>query len=246
MKILIFGGTGEARELANRLVADGRNVTTSLAGRTLEPLLPEGSVRIGGYGDIPRLRAYLSDAGFDAIVDATHPFAESMSGSIVTVCEMLGLPLVRLCRPPWEKPEGAEWIAVDSAEIAYRQIPEDAVLLDTTGQKSLAFVPGAKFKRIIRLIEKPDQVSSGNDTIILDRPPYTVEGEAALMREYGVTHLLSKNAGGDQTRAKIDAASALGISVFMVRRPALPDVACEVETVEAAIAALHDLSSGAR
>jgi len=246
MKILIFGGTGEARDLANRLVDEGHDVTTSLAGKTLEPLLPEGFVRTGGYGDIARLRAYIREQGFGLIVDATHPFAETMSGSIVTVCEMLGLPLIRLCRPPWEKPEGAEWIAVDSAEDAYRQLPEDAVLLDTTGQKSLGFVPGAKFKRIIRLIEKPDHHASGHDTIILDRPPYTVAGETALMREHGVTHLLSKNAGGDQTRAKIDAAAALGIPVFMVRRPALPDVACAVESVDEAIAALHDLSSGVR
>lgn len=244
MKILIFGGTGEARELADRLIADGHDITSSLAGVTLQPLLPEGNVRIGGFGDVPRLRAYLKDEAFALIIDATHPFAEKMSNAIAQASADLGLPLIRLCRPAWQKPEGATWITVHDLEQAYDKLPPDAVLLVTIGQKVLG--PNAhkpRCKRVIRLIELPERESGPADVVILDRPPFTVENEKKLMQEHGITHLLTKNSGGDQTRAKIDAAAALNIPVLMIPRPALPPVAREVDHVDAAIALVQEASS---
>ncbi|UXN73734.1 precorrin-6A/cobalt-precorrin-6A reductase [Devosia sp. A8/3-2] len=59
MKILIPGGTAEAQELADRLVAMGHDVITSLAGRTQDPKLPKGDIRMGKFGGIPGLCAYL-------------------------------------------------------------------------------------------------------------------------------------------------------------------------------------------
>ncbi|RAU93632.1 precorrin-6A/cobalt-precorrin-6A reductase, partial [Mycolicibacter senuensis] len=76
-RLLLLGGTAEARALADRLVRAGVDVTTSLAGRVANPRLPVGAVRIGGFGGIDGLRAVLAD--YDAVVDATHPFATTMS-----------------------------------------------------------------------------------------------------------------------------------------------------------------------
>lgn len=244
MKTLIFGGTGEARELANQLVAAHHDVTTSLAGRTLEPLLPEGFVRTGGYGTVPALRTYLDENGFDYIVDATHPFAEKMSQTILGAIALSDIAMLRLCRPAWQKPEGAIWIEVQTVGEVSKLVPDDAVLLITSGHgefDGMGFPPSCK--RLVRLIEPPNHTSSSNDQIILDRPPYTVAGELALMREYGVTHLLSKNAGGAQTRAKIDAATKLGITTYMVQRPALPPAAREVETVTEALAIIQGFTA---
>lgn len=244
INILIFGGTGEARELAARLVALGHDVTSSLAGRTQEPIEPEGAVRIGGFGDMPRLCTYLRDESFDTIVDATHPFAEKMPGTIVAACQTLDLPLIRLCRPQWTKPEGANWVDIANVNEVRNHIPDDAILLVTTGHKALGELAlPSSCTRIIRLIEQPDYIATDKDRIILDRPPYSIDGELALMREYGVTHLLSKNSGGDQTRAKIDAAAQLGIPTFMVRRPVLPPAANEVSTIDAALAIIQERTS---
>lgn len=241
MRVLIFGGTAEARQLAGRLAAHGHEVTTSLAGRTSAPKLPPGRVRSGGFGDAETLSAYLRDEGFTHAVDATHPFAAKISASVAAACASLGLPLLRLSRPAWTRPDGVDWREYDSLAAAYAAISEDAVVFDTTGHRALDLTP--RCRRVIRLIDPPNRPVPARDTIILDRPPYDLDSEIALMRKWGITHLTAKNAGGGQTRAKIDAAARLGLPVLMVRRPALPAVTREAETVEAAIAALQELSS---
>jgi precorrin-6A/cobalt-precorrin-6A reductase len=68
MKILILGGTGEARTLAERLVGDGHQVVTSLAGRTSEPRLPAGELRVGKFGGVPGLVAYLKAARIEQLI----------------------------------------------------------------------------------------------------------------------------------------------------------------------------------
>ena len=73
MKILILGGTEEARQLAAQLTKMGHAVTTSLAGRTSDPLLPAGEVRVGGFGGGDGMGNYIISERFDRLVDATHP-----------------------------------------------------------------------------------------------------------------------------------------------------------------------------
>ncbi|HME66227.1 MAG TPA: precorrin-6A/cobalt-precorrin-6A reductase, partial [Streptosporangiaceae bacterium] len=75
MRILILGGTGEARELAAELVAAGVDVLSSLAGRVRQPRLPDGPVRVGGFGGAAGLAAFLRAERITAVIDATHPFA---------------------------------------------------------------------------------------------------------------------------------------------------------------------------
>ena len=72
MRILLLGGTSEARALAARLHPDV-DVISSLAGRVPDPALPVGEVRIGGFGGVDGMRRWLVDAAVDAVVDATHP-----------------------------------------------------------------------------------------------------------------------------------------------------------------------------
>ena len=81
-RILLLGGTAVARALAELLVAAGAAVTTSLAGRVADPRLPVGAVRVGGFGGAAGLAAALAD--YDGVVDATHPFATTMSAHAVT------------------------------------------------------------------------------------------------------------------------------------------------------------------
>src|SRR5690606_19281891 len=116
MKILILGGTEEARLLADRLVAMGHDVTTSLAGRTSAPVLPKGNVKTGGFGGGDGLGRYLRDENFERIVDATHPYATEIKASAVRAAAETGIRLVRLMRPAWQEPQYAFWKRVATAE----------------------------------------------------------------------------------------------------------------------------------
>ncbi len=243
MKVLIFGGTGEARDLANHLVFLGHEVTTSLAGRTLEPLLPQGELRVGGFGGVDALKGFFAANGFDWIVDTTHPFAENMSAQLVGAAELADLPLLRLARPAWEKPSGAEWVDVPDIASAFARLPENAVVLITSGHEGLGHCAAQKTSRfVVRLIETPKAALPGNCTLLIARPPYTFDGEMALMREHGITHMIAKNAGGMQTRAKIDAAAALEVVTLMIGRRLLP-AAREVSSVDQALAVLQEARS---
>ena len=225
--ILILGGTGEARQLAARLAALGHDVTSSLAGRTAAPRLPAGKVRIGGFGGPEGLAAYLRADGFTLLIDATHPFAAQISANAVTASARAGIPLIRLERPAWMPPIGAEWIEVDTITEAARALPEGARVLLTIGRQEIcAFAGRTDCHFIARVIDVPDDVPAGWE-IIATRGPFSVAGERELMVARGITHMVSKNSGGDQAAAKLEAAAALGVKVVMMKRPLLP----EAETV---------------
>jgi precorrin-6A/cobalt-precorrin-6A reductase len=238
MKILILGGTAEARELANRLVDAGHDVITSLAGRTQDPKLPRGGLRMGKFGGVPGLCAYLRAAGIERLVDATHPYAGLMSINAVTAAQASGIALVRYMRPAWEQRRGDDWVMVDTAAEAAAALPPNADVLLTTGHTGLArFLERDDCQFIVRTIEVPAEEMPRHATLLRTRPPFTLESEMALMRREGITHLITKNSGGAQTEAKLEAARQLGIKVIMIARPAYGP-ATEVASVDAAIAAL--------
>jgi precorrin-6A/cobalt-precorrin-6A reductase len=235
MKVLILGGTGEARELAAALAMRGHEVTTSLAGRTSEPLMPAGAVRVGGFGGAEGLAAYLRAMGVERLVDATHPYAEEISANAVAATAPTGVPLVRLMRAPWVEPAGTRWRHVGSIEAAAAALPSGARVLVTSGHEGLGALLARDDCRFeVRLIEPPEGTLPGHAVLLLARPPYDVAGERELMRREGITHLVSKNSGGAQTAAKLEAAWALGVEVVMVDRPGYP-AAVEVGSVAEAV-----------
>ena len=238
MKILILGGTEEARLLAAQLVKLGHEVTTSLAGRTSEPLLPTGNVRVGGFGGGDGLGNYLLSERFDQIVDATHPYAEEIKRSAVRAAELAGLRLIRLTRPGWAEPHYAFWKHVASAEEAAEVLPKGARALLTVGHRKLEpYLKRTDCSFVVRSIEPPERELPVNATSLLARPPFFFNGELALLQDQGITHLICKNSGGAQTEAKLQAALRLRLPVFMIARPELPP-AYEVPTVGRALAAL--------
>ncbi len=209
--------------LANALVDQGRAVVTSFAGVTRKPLLPKGEIHVGGFGGVEGLAQYLRSQSITHVVDATHPFAAQMSAHAHTACESAGLPLMRLERPAWTLVPGDTWIeALNMAEAA-RHVPSQACVLLTTGRKALDhFLARADLSGVIRTIEAPDRVLPARWHLLQDRPPHALEGEMSLMRRSNITCLVSKNAGGPTTIAKIHAARSLGIPVVMITRPAKP------------------------
>ncbi|HWA19298.1 MAG TPA: cobalt-precorrin-6A reductase [Devosia sp.] len=239
MKILILGGTGEARELAGRLVEQGHEVVTSLAGRTSAPQLPAGELRVGKFGGVPGLVGYLRARRFDRLVDATHPYAGLISHNAVAAAAQTGVALVRYMRPAWNEPRDGNWTHVPDVAFAAAALPSGASVLVTTGHEGLdELLVRDDCDLVVRLLEPPDAPLPRHATLVLGHPPYRLEDEIKLMQREEITYLVTKNSGGEQTAAKLEAAAQLGAAVIMIDRPALPP-AVETATIEETLAALH-------
>ena len=236
VRILILGGTGEARELAAELVAAGVDVVSSLAGRVRQPRLPDGPVRVGGFGGAEGLAAFLRAEQITALIDATHPFAGAITANAAQAAAQAGVPLLVLRRPEWEAAPSWDLVSdIGAAATAVRAWPGESVFL-TTGRRDLeVFAANDRHRFLVRAVDPPDGPVPPRMTLVLDRGPYTLEGESALMREHGVGLLVTKNSGGSMTAAKLDAARDLGVQVLMVRRPLLPLGTVAVATVAAAL-----------
>jgi precorrin-6A/cobalt-precorrin-6A reductase len=223
-RILILGGTREARELASALVAEGYDVITSLAGVTDNPALPEGAVRRGGFGGVEGLVAFLRAERIAVLADATHPFAAQMSRHAAAAAQALRLPLLRLERPPWSADEGARWVEVADAAGAAAALPPRACVLVTTGRRDLSpFLEREDLSGVVRMIEPPATRLPPAWHLVLDRPPHDIAQERELMMRHGISHLVAKNAGGTDTAAKLQAARLLSVRIVMIGRPPKPD-----------------------
>lgn len=222
-RILILAGTGEARQLADALAEQGHDVITSLAGVTREPALPSSTVRRGGFGGEEGLVSFIRQERMTVVIDATHPFAAQISKHAHGAAQRLKLPLMRLERPAWKKPGDGHWQDVQSLAAALAGIPGGSRVFVTTGRRNLQLLRDhPSLSGVVRSIEPPDAPLPFGWTLILERPPYSIEHEEELMRQHRITHLISKNAGGTAMLAKVKAANTLGIEVLMIERPAKP------------------------
>ena len=225
-RLLILGGTGEARALADALAdRPDLEVTTSLAGRTVEPRRPRGNIRVGGFGGVKGLVEYIETSGVDMVIDATHPYATAISTHAIDACRVAARPLLRFERPAWQPQKGDRWIVVDSLAAAAKAAPEighRAFL--TIGVKELAaFAEVEEIWFLVRLVEQPrDTLPLRNFELILGRGPFALGGERELMGRHQIDLVIAKNSGGEATYGKIAAARDLGLPVLLLRRPSLP------------------------
>jgi precorrin-6A/cobalt-precorrin-6A reductase len=245
MRILILGGTAEARELAQDLHDAGVPVISTLAGRVSAPRLPPGEVRIGGFGGPETLAGWLAEQEIRAVVDATHPFAERISASASQATAAARVPLLRLERPGWQSADGDRWHwADDLAHAAFllQRLKAGRVFL-TTGRQGLHAFAGEDAWFLIRCVEEPQTELPRNHELLLDRGPYTLENELRLIEAHAIDTLVTKDSGGAHTEAKLHAARERGLPVVIVRRPPRPP-AETVETVADAAAWARRHASG--
>jgi len=238
--VLILGGTSEARALAETLVARGVRTVSSLAGRVSSPRLPAGAVRIGGFGGPDGLAAWIGEQRPRAVVDATHPFAARISAHAVAACRAQRVPLLRIERPPWRPAPGDDWRYVPDVAAAAQLVPRlaERVFLAIGRQQLEAFAPVAECFFLIRCVERPTCPLPPRHELVLDRGPFTLAGELALIDRHRIGALVTKESGGDQTEAKLLAARARRLPVVVVRRPPRPPVET-VATVAEAVAWLE-------
>ncbi|MEV3853897.1 cobalt-precorrin-6A reductase [Streptomyces sp. NPDC050095] len=243
MHVLILGGTTEARRLAATLHTRVR-VTSSLAGRVAAPRLPPGEVRIGGFGGADGMADWIREHSVSALIDATHPFAETISFNAAAAAATAHVPLLALRRPGWVPGAGDDWREVGSlaqAAQAVRGLGERVFL--TTGRMGLAaFAHVADAHFLVRSVDAPEPPFPPRMEVLLDRGPFTLEGEREVLARHRIDVLVTKDSGGAATAPKLTAAREAGIPVVVVRRPPVPGGVVVAGSVEAAAAWVQELA----
>lgn len=234
--ILVLGGTGEARRLADLMVSAGLDVVTALAGKVTRPRLPRGEVRIGGFGGAEGLAHWLRENAVSAVIDATDPFADEISTDAVHAAAETGTPLLRLHRPPWTERPGDEWIRVPDTRTAAQVVAERfrRPMLTVGKQGASEFAGDTRGSYLIRCSEPPPGPLPHRYLLVLDRGPFGEDSERTLMSRHRIDVLVTRDSGGDSSAAKLAAARDLRIPVVMVDRPEAPPAPETVHSVDEA------------
>ena len=210
--------------MAQAIAKAGLTGVYSYAGRTEAPMGQPIHMRVGGFGGVEGLRAYLKAEGITHVIDGTHPFAAQMSTNAVTACEAEGVPLIALERAPWVEGEGDRWTNVPDIAGAVVALagPPRRVFLAIGRQHVDAFADQPQHHYLLRLVDEPKGPLPFPAELVVARGPFDLAGDTALLRQHGTEVVVAKNAGGKGAVAKIAAARALGLAVVMIDRPVMP------------------------
>jgi len=224
-KVLILGGTGEAANLAKKLFAETSEnveIITSFAGRTKNPPALPGRVISGGFGGIDGLKRFIVDEAINIVVNATHPFAATISENAYVACMVTNTLSITLVRPKWTLPPSARWVEVDDMDAASAAIDTFAkrpfLTIGSGGLGAFAHLHDMWF--LVRVIEQSEApLPFTNYQIVTGRPPYDIADERQLISEHQIDCLVTKHSGGSATEGKILAALEANIPIILIRRP---------------------------
>jgi precorrin-6A/cobalt-precorrin-6A reductase len=224
--VLLLGGTTEASTLARLFAAQGITATLSYAGRTETPRAQPVPIRVGGFGGVAGLADYLRHHRVTHLVDATHPFAATMSLHAVDAARLAGVAHIALTRRAWEPVAGDRWTRVPNIEGAVNALagPSRSVMLALGRMHVEAFAAQPQHHYLLRFVDGPEKPPTlPHHSLIVDRGPFTAAGDRALMQAQGINLVVCKNAGGQGAQAKLIAARELGLPVLIIDRPAGPE-----------------------
>jgi precorrin-6A/cobalt-precorrin-6A reductase len=240
-RLLILGGTGEARALAEALADDGIDLVNSLAGSTRSAAALPGRLRVGGFGGAAGLAAYLAAEAIDLVVDATHPFSTTISANAASACAAAAVPRLALTRSEWRAGPGDRWIAAADAAEAAMLLPRHGrrAFLAIGRRELAAFAHLDEMWFLVRLVDVPETALPLPDCqVVAARGPFGVVAERRLLEEHAIDAIVCKASGGTASAAKLAAARVLGLPVVMLRRPP-PPPAPTVAGLDAALAAIR-------
>ncbi|RUR40971.1 cobalt-precorrin-6A reductase [Vreelandella populi] len=241
INVLILGGTSEASVLASAISEREIPAIFSYAGRVKAPKAQPLPTRVGGFGGVAGLVAFIKQNQITHIVDATHPFASQMSRNVLNAAMQTGVPAIALTRPAWAPSAHDNWQSVASIEEAVRALEclPQRVLLAIGRMHLAAFAAQPQHHYVLRLVDEPTASPPlPSFTTTVDRGPFTLEGDLALLKTQRIERIVCKNAGGNGASSKLEAARTLGLPVVMIERPALP-ARHEVHSVDEVLAWLE-------
>lgn len=221
-RILLLGGTGDALTIARNL---GPESVYSLAGlgRTPDDLRCE--VRVGGFGGAVGMARYIAEARIGLVLDATHPYAATISANARGASVAAGVPYWALSRPGWVPEKADAWQMVAGWEEVMSATARYSRVFYTVGREPLDYlqtIPSHQhwFIRCLGLGEMPTH--GANATLLAARGPFSLDDERALFEALRCDVLVTKNSGGAATGAKLQVARERSMDVVMIARPALP------------------------
>lgn len=228
-RILLLGGVTEALALARRL---GPEHVYSLAGLGKVPADLACQVRVGGYGGAEGLARYIEENGIGLLVDATHPYAAQISQNVARAAGLAGIPCWALRRPGWHAGPGDDWREVAGwAELieALEAFQRPFFTLGREPLEHLGEIPAHQHWTVRCLQGLPP---GERHEVIGARGPFTLDDERALFDRLRSDVLISKNSGSQSTEPKLQVARERGLPVLILKRPELPPVTREFDSVE--------------
>ncbi|SMO90662.1 precorrin-6A reductase [Melghirimyces algeriensis] len=230
--ILFLAGTSDARALALEIKKAGFDLlATVVTENAANELKKQGlNVHVGRLSG-EEIAKMIEKYGAEAVVDASHPFAEEASKNTIQGADIADVPYIRYERES-QTFEKQHMVMVNSYEEAAIQAAEKkGVIMLTTGSKTLQIftekllhLPDTRV--IARMLprkdnmEKCERLGLPQKNIVAVQGPFTKEFNKALYRQYGVTLMVTKESGKvGSVDEKVEAAIELGIETVMIKRP---------------------------
>ncbi|MCF8010826.1 MAG: precorrin-6A reductase [Clostridiales bacterium] len=230
--ILVLAGTGEGRQAASALTSAGFKVTASTATEYGKKLLNDCSLTSILCGQLNEDQlSCLLDKGFDAVIDATHPYAVNITRTLLELCSRKKVNYIRLERPAAEIPDHPlVRKAYDFNEAVELAIDEEKTLFSTLGSKNLPVIVEKAARRDVRVIARvlpdPEVLFRCRDMglspaqIIAVQGPFSRGLNRELFLSCGTGVVITKESGSaGGVENKINAAVDLEIPIVIWMRP---------------------------
>ena len=228
-RFLLLAGTNEARRIADELAKNPNyHVSLSYAGRTDLNVIKEHykqyaniTLHCGGFGGTDGLREFIKTNQIQAVIDATHPFATTITKNALQACNDLKCPLFLFQRKVWLSAGYEGWHEFAHIHDLMQALPGNTRPFLTVGQDAVHYITHrpelAYVTRSIMLADFSNLSKTSNITPVMAPPASDWRDEADLMKRHSITHLVTKNSGGEGSYAKIQAAMELGITIFLLQ-----------------------------
>lgn len=246
-KVVVFAGTIEGRKIAEFLNAQEVDTHVCVATEYGESLLPEGEHLTVSHDRLTEeeMEALFQKEKVTLVVDATHPYAEVVTANIREACSRADVCCLRLLRES-ESVQEEDVVYVDSVSEAAAWLSQtEGNILAATGSKELqayTVIPSYEERVYARVLSLPDVVRScaglgfTGKHLICMQGPFSVEMNTAMLKQYDIRYLVTKEAGKNGGfPEKVQAAKAAGARLVVVGRPVMEEgysfAACKKELI---------------